>query len=240
MFKKYIVNFYFDLIYNTFMEFGFEIFIIEIIGIIAFTISGVIKKKKKRFDLLGVIVLGTMTAVGGGALRDILLGILPPSMFKNGIYVFIAFITAILAFYIAILAIKKIKRKRMEYYKLITFFDAVGLGVFAIVGTNTAIVNGFADNAFLSIFVGVITGVGGGLIRDIIANTTPFIMYKDLYASSAIIGSSLYYLLYQLHSNYFLCISISIITTIFVRLIAAKYNLGLPKFGVYKNKNEYI
>ena len=213
------------------MEFGIEIFIIEIIGIIAFTVSGVIVAFKKRFDLLGVITLGTMTAVGGGALRDILLGILPPSMFKNGIYVLIAF-------YVGILAKKNIKRKRMKYYNLITFFDAVGLGVFAVVGTNTAIVNGFADNAFLAIFVGVITGVGGGLIRDIIANTTPFIMYKDLYASSAIIGSSLYYLLYQLHSNYFLCIFISIVTTILVRLLAAKYNLGLPKFGVYKNIND--
>ncbi len=220
------------------MEFGIEIFIIEIIGIIAFTISGVIVAFKKRFDLLGVITLGTMTAVGGGALRDILLGILPPSMFKNGIYVLIAFITAIVAFYVGLLAIKNIKRKRVRYYNLITFFDAVGLGVFAVVGTNTAIINGFEDNAFLAIFVGVITGVGGGLIRDIIANTTPFIMYKDLYASSAIIGSSLYYFLYQLHSNYFLCIFISIVTTIAVRLLAAKYNLGLPKFGVYKNKKD--
>ena len=76
------------------------------------------------------------------------------------------------------------------------------------------------------------------MIRDIIANTTPFIMYKDLYASSAIIGACLYYVLYQLHSNSFLCISISIIATIFVRLLAQKYNLGLPKFGIYKDKDD--
>ncbi len=220
------------------MEFGIEIFIIEIIGIIAFTISGVIVAFKKRFDLLGVVTLGTITAVGGGALRDILLGILPPSMFKNGIYVLFAFITAIASFYIGILAIKTIKRKRVKYYNLITFFDAVGLGVFTVVGANTAIVNGFGDNVFLTIFVGVITGVGGGVIRDIIANTTPFIMYKDLYASSAIIGACLYYALYQLHSNSFLCISISIVATIFVRLLAQKYNLGLPKFGIYKDKDD--
>lgn len=220
------------------MKFGIEIFIIEIIGIIAFSISGVIVAFKKRFDLLGVITLGTITAVGGGALRDILLGILPPSMFKNGIYVLFAFITAIVSFYIGIFAIKKITRKRMKYYNLITFFDAVGLGIFTIVGTNTAIINGFGDNIFLTIFVGVITGVGGGVIRDIIANTTPFIMYKDLYASSAIIGASLYYILYQLHSNSFLCISISIVATICVRLLAQRYNLGLPKFGIYKDKDD--
>lgn len=222
------------------MKFGIEIFIIEIIGIIAFTISGVIVAFKKRLDLLGVVTLGTITAVGGGALRDILLGILPPSMFKNGIYVLCAFITAIASFYIGILAIKKIKRRQVRYHNLITFFDAVGLGVFTVVGTNTAIVNGFGDNIFLTIFVGVITGVGGGVIRDIIANTTPFIMYKDLYASSAIIGASLYYLLFQLHSNYFLCLSISIVATIFVRLIAQKYNLGLPKFGVHKDKEDKL
>ena len=164
------------------MQFGIEIFIIEVIGIIAFTISGVMVAFKKRLDLLGVVTLGTLTAVGGGALRDILLGILPPSMFKNGIYVLLAFLTAIISFYIGILTIKKIKRKREEFYNLITFFDAVGLGVFTVVGSNTAIINGFGDNAFLTIFVGVITGVGGGVIRDVIANTTPFIMYKDLYA----------------------------------------------------------
>lgn len=218
------------------MQFCIEIFIIEIIGIIAFTISGVIVAFKKRLDLLGVVTLGTITAVGGGALRDVLLGILPPSMFKNGIYVLCAFITAVASFYIGIFAIKRIKRKRMKYYNLITFFDAVGLGVFSVVGTNTAIINGFGDNAFLAIFVGVITGVGGGIIRDMIANTLPFIMYKDLYASAAIIGSTLYYFLYQLHSNHFLCISVSIIATILVRLAAHKYHLGLPKFGSFKEE----
>lgn len=220
------------------MQFGVEIFIIEMIGIVAFTISGVIVAFKKRFDLLGVVTLGMLTAVGGGALRDILLGILPPSMFKNGIYVLCAFITAVVSFYTGIFAIKKIKRKRVKYYNLITFFDAVGLGVFTVVGANTAIVNGFADNAFLTIFVGVITGVGGGVIRDIVANTTPFIMYKDLYASSAIIGACLYYGLYRLHSNHFWCITISIAATIFVRILAQKYNLGLPKFGHYKDEKE--
>ena len=89
------------------MKFGIEIFIIEIIGIIAFTISGVIVAFKKRFDLLGVVTLGTLTAVGGGALRDILLGVLPPSMFRNGIYVLIAFITAIVSFFLGIFSIKK-------------------------------------------------------------------------------------------------------------------------------------
>ncbi len=220
------------------MKFGIEIFIFEIIGIIAFTISGVIVAFKKRLDLFGVVTLGTITAVGGGALRDMLLGILPPSMFKNGIYVLVAFLTALASFCIGIFTIKRIKRKQLKYYNLITFFDAVGLGVFTVVGTNTAIINGFGDNAFLSIFTGVITGVGGGVIRDIIANTMPFIMYKDLYASSAIIGACLYYTLYQMHSNNFLCISVSIIATILVRLIAQKYNLGLPKFGVYRDKDK--
>ncbi len=219
------------------MKFGIEIFIIEIIGIIAFTISGVIVAFRKHFDLLGVITLGTVTAVGGGALRDVILGILPPSMFKNGIYVLIAFLTSVFSFYIATFSIGKIKRKSVKYYNLITFFDAVGLGVFTIVGANTAIINGFGDNAFLTIFVGVITGVGGGVIRDIIANTTPFVMYKDLYASSAIVGASLFYLLFKLNINGFLCIYVSILATIFMRLAAQKYNLGLPKFHANNSEN---
>lgn len=213
------------------MTFGIEIMIIELIGIIAFAISGAIVGIKKRFDIFGVIVLGVITAVGGGALRDIILGILPPAMFKNCIYVFVAFLTSIVAFGAGAVARVNFRKKKEFLKEMVNFFDAIGLGVFAVTGTNTAIVNGFADNAFLAIFVGVITGIGGGMLRDILAGKVPFVLYKDIYASAAIVGACIYYYIYTLNFNPVLAVTSAILITILIRLLASYYHLGLPRIS---------
>ncbi len=211
------------------MHFGLEILIIELIGIIAFAVSGAVVAIKKRFDLFGVIVLGVMTAVGGGALRDITLGVLPPMMFRNSIYVVTAFGTAILAFLLGLIAQKKIKKRKELYLNIINFFDAVGLGVFAVTGTNAAIIHGFGDNAFLCIFVGVVTGIGGGMVRDILAAKVPFVLHKDIYASAAIVGAAMYYFMYKAGLNATLNVSAAIIVTIAIRIAAICYHLSLPR-----------
>ena len=131
------------------MTFGIEIFIAEIIGIIAFAISGAIVGIKKQFDIFGIIVLGVITAVGGGALRDITLGIIPPTMFKNSIYVIVAFVTSCVTFGATAIIKTKFHKNKLFFKELVNFFDAIGLGVFAVTGTNTAIVHGFSNNAFL-------------------------------------------------------------------------------------------
>ncbi|MBQ2645406.1 trimeric intracellular cation channel family protein [bacterium] len=215
------------------MNFGTEMLIIELIGIIAFATSGAMIAIKKNFDLFGIIVLGVITAVGGGAIRDIILGIIPPAMFKNSLYVFVAFLTSCIAFIIGITSNLKFKRNRKIVVDIINFFDAVGLGVFAVTGTNTAIINGYSDNAFLVIFVGVVTGIGGGMLRDILAGKIPFVLYKDIYASAAIIGASLYYIMYINGVNAFVSVSSSILVTILIRILASFFHLGLPKI----NKN---
>ena len=220
------------------MTFGTEILIIELIGIIAFAISGALVAMKKHFDLFGIIVLGVMTAVGGGAVRDIILGINPPAMFKNSLYVFVAFITSVAAFMAGAVAALKFKKNKKFFMDIVNFFDAIGLGVFAVTGTNTAIINGHAENAFLSIFVGVVTGIGGGMLRDILAGKIPFVLYKDVYASAAIIGAAMYYIMYINHVNSFVSVSSSILVTILVRLLASFYHLGLPKIPVIKIPKE--
>ena len=220
------------------MTFGTEILIIELIGIIAFAISGALVAMKKHFDLFGIIVLGVMTAVGGGAVRDIILGINPPAMFKNSLYVFVAFITSVAAFMAGAVAALKFKKNKKFFMDIVNFFDAIGLGVFGVTGTNTAIINGHAENAFLSIFVGVVTGIGGGMLRDILAGKIPFVLYKDVYASAAIIGAAMYYIMYINHVNSFVSVSSSILVTILVRLLASFYHLGLPKIPVIKIPKE--
>lgn len=211
------------------MTFGIEIFITEIIGIIAFAISGAIIGIKKHFDLFGIIVLGVITAVGGGALRDITLGIIPPTMFKNPIYVVVAFMTSCVTFGVAAIVRAKFNKNKQFFVEVVNFFDAIGLGVFAVTGTNTAIVHGFEHNAFLAIFVGVITGIGGGMVRDVLAGKVPFVLFKDIYASAAIVGAGIYYFMYTNHYNPILSVVLAIVITIVIRMLASYYHLGLPK-----------
>ena len=220
------------------MTFGTEIIIIELIGIIAFAISGAIVAIKKNFDVFGIIVLGVITAVGGGAMRDIILGIIPPTMFKNSLYVFVAFLTSCLSFAGAAVATLKFKKNKRFFKDMVNFFDAIGLGVFAVTGTNTAIINGFEHNAFLAIFVGVITGIGGGMLRDILAGKVPFVLYKDIYASEAIVGAAMYYYMYSNGVNAFISVTSTILITILIRLLATFYHLGLPKLTRLKMPEE--
>lgn len=220
------------------MTFGIEIFITEIIGIIAFAISGAIVGIKKHFDLFGIIVLGVITAVGGGALRDITLGIIPPTMFKNPIYVVVAFMTSCVTFGVAAIVRVKFNKNKQFFVEVVNFFDAIGLGVFAITGTNTAIVHGFEHNAFLAIFVGVITGIGGGMVRDVLAGKVPFVLFKDIYASAAIVGAGIYYFMYTNHYNPILSVVLAIVITIVIRMLASYYHLGLPKLPRIQFDNE--
>lgn len=220
------------------MTFGIEIFITEIIGIIAFAISGAIVGIKKHFDLFGIIVLGVITAVGGGALRDITLGIIPPTMFKNPIYVVVAFMTSCVTFGVAAIVRVKFNKNKQFFVEVVNFFDAIGLGVFAVTGTNTAIVHGFEHNAFLAIFVGVITGIGGGMVRDVLAGKVPFVLFKDIYASAAIVGAGIYYFMYTNHYNPILSVVLAIVITIVIRMLASYYHLGLPKLPRIQFDNE--
>jgi uncharacterized membrane protein YeiH len=171
------------------------VFILELIGTVAFAFSGCMVANSKKMDIFGVWVLGTVTAVGGGAVRDVLLGIFPPNMFRNGIYVAVATATVVLWL---VMAARKGAVSRLLFTRLtrvMDFSDSIGLGIFAVVGSKTAIVNGYGDNWFLVIFVGVLTGVGGGLLRDVMADTTPMIFRKRIYAIAAMAGSMIYVIL---------------------------------------------
>lgn len=148
------------------------VFILELIGTVAFAFSGCMVANSKKMDIFGVWVLGTVTAVGGGAVRDVLLGIFPPNMFRHGSYVAVATLTVALWL---LMAARNGTVSRAIFKKLtwiMDISDSIGLGIFAVVGSQTAINVGYGDNWFLVIFVGVMTGVGGGLLRDVMANMT--------------------------------------------------------------------
>ena len=204
-------------------------FLIEAIGTIAFASSGAMTAIRKRLDLLGIIILGETTAVGGGMLRDILLVRVPPSLFINPVYVIMAFVTVLILFFII-----RFNQQIMTgpyivaYEKIMNIFDAVGLAAFTVTGIDTAAMAGYGEYHFLSIFLGVLTGVGGGVLRDIMAGQTPYILKKHVYACASLAGAIFYvYLSGALGSN--AAMVTGALLVIAIRLLATKYCWDLPK-----------
>ena len=204
-------------------------FLIEAIGTIAFASSGAMTAIRKRLDLLGIIILGETTAVGGGMLRDILLGRVPPSLFINPVYVIMAFVTVLILFFII-----RFNQQIMTgpyivaYEKIMNIFDAVGLAAFTVTGIDTVAMAGYGEYHFLSIFLGVLTGVGGGVLRDIMAGQTPYILKKHVYACASLAGAIFYvYLSGALGSN--AAMVTGALLVIAIRLLATKYCWDLPK-----------
>ena len=205
------------------------IHIAELIGTIAFAVSGVIVAIEKQLDFFGAMVLGVTTAVGGGALRDVLLGITPPTMFQNYVVVAVAVATSGLVFMIEYSSRGLLNKQKNNYLQVINIFDAVGLGVFTVIGVNTAIMNSYSDNWFLAIFIGTITGIGGGVLRDVLAGRIPLVLYKEVYALAAISGASLFYILHQTGLNLTLAMLFGASAVMLIRLLAIYFKWSLPK-----------
>ena len=208
------------------MEFNF-IFILEILGILSFAVSGSILAMEKECDLFGVIVLGCITSIGGGLIRDVILGIHPPMAFQDPIYAIVSIITSLFTFIVFYKNQTTVQKyiKKLDYVNLL--FDSIGLGIFVVVGINTAIQYG-STNTFLILFTGLITGVGGGILRDMMATQIPMVLHKRIYAVAALIGGTTYYILYLLIPDN-IAIIIGTLTTIIIRLLAAYYKWNLPK-----------
>ena len=206
------------------------IFIIEIIGTIAFASSGAMVGIKKKMDLLGVCVLGMTTAVGGGMIRDLILGVTPPIMFQNPTYALIAIAFSIFVFCgLYFFQNKLTNHKVLEVYdKLMMIFDSLGLGIFTVVGVNAAVNIGYETTGFLQIFVGVLTGVGGGVLRDVMAGNMPYIFVKHVYASASIIGA-IVCVLVRLRFGELAAVILGATVVFVIRILAAYYKWNLPR-----------
>ncbi|MBE7048274.1 MAG: trimeric intracellular cation channel family protein [Ruminococcaceae bacterium] len=207
----------------------------EIIGTIAFAVSGSIVAIDACLDIFGVVFVGCITAVGGGIVRDLLLGINPPSIFNNFSIFLIAMITCILVFIIAY-----INRKRFDLFKekieyINNFFDAIGLAAFTIIGSEVGFIHGFANNYFIIIVIGMITGVGGGIFRDVLIDRTPYVFKKYVYAVPTILGSLLYFIMRIYIENIVLTSMLPMILIIIIRFLATKYRWSLPKIHIDNN-----
>ena len=166
------------------------IFILELIGTVAYATSGAKIAKEKKMDIFGVNVHGATTAGGGGIMRDIILGLTPPGAFSHPVYVLVAALTSTILFVIAYAKPTAFEsRVKTDYYdKLMFWCDTAGLGIFTVVGIQAAVRAVGGENVFFFVFIGTLTGVGGGVLRDIMAGETPYILVKHIYACAAIAG----------------------------------------------------
>ncbi|MCD8121816.1 MAG: TRIC cation channel family protein [Clostridiales bacterium] len=204
------------------------IFIMEIMGTIAFSASGAMVGIHKGMDLFGICVLGVVTAVGGGMTRDVILGIVPKAL-TNPVYTLIAAAAALVLF--CILYIKRDMwqgDRRLMYDQVMFIMDSIGLGAFTVVGVTTGIDSGYADKTFLLVFLGTLTGVGGGLLRDMMAQDPPYILVRHIYACASIAGALCYVLLYRNISE-MTALVISPVVVIMIRVLARHYRWNLPR-----------
>lgn len=211
------------------MDYTTFIFFLEIIGTIAFASSGALAGIHKNMDIFGVMVLGITTALGGGCIRDLILGIHPPKMFHNFSYAGAAIATSCVLFLIFYLRKELLESRFLEMYEwVMNTFDAIGLGIFTVIGIRTAISVTDEPNTFLFIFVGVITGIGGGVMRDVMAGSMPFVFVKHVYACASLTGAVLYIFLYS-RLEEAPAMVISAASVILIRLLAAHYRWNLPR-----------
>ena len=209
--------------------------ILEILGTIAFAVSGALVAIKARFDVFGVIVVGCVTAVGGGITRDVIAGSLPPLIFSNLHIILIAALTSVLVFIVAYVKRNAFESIRERVDGINNYFDAVGLAAFSVMGVELAFQYGLSGNVILSITMGVLTGVGGGLLRDMFTETPPYIFTKHVYAIASIIGATAYYVL-RLYVDNILATVVGIILIVLLRVLATKFHWSLPKVHIEEKK----
>ncbi len=201
------------------------LFVLEMIGTIAFAIAGALVAIEEKMDMLGVCILGMTTASGGGIIRDIILGVTPPAAFRDPVYVITAIAVSLIIFSPAV---RSFLRKEEKIYDwLLIRMDSVGLGIFTAVGVETAMSYTAKPSIFLAVFIGVLTGVGGGVLRDLFAQRKPYIFVKHFYATASIIGAFcaviFWYSLGRVNAM-IICAAVTIV----LRLLAARYRWHLP------------
>lgn len=205
------------------------VFVLEIIGTVAFAVSGALVGIRRSMDVFGVCVLGVITAVGGGAIRDVVVGIIPPNVFLDPVYATVAVLVSCAVFgFMYFRSSRSGGRLEKLYDRAMLLMDAVGLGIFTVVGVHAGIQQGYGDNTFLLIFTGAATGVGGGLLRDIMAGVPPYIFVRHIYACASIVGAVACALLYRVTGIPAAMVA-GVVLVLVIRCLASHYRWNLPR-----------
>ena len=199
--------------------------IIDILGTLSFAISGTSSAMRKRLDIFGIIIIAFVTSIGGGTLRDILIGNTPVAWLKN-----ITTINVILVgSFLTLISSKLVKR--MNYTLFI--FDSFGLGLFTLIGIQKGVDLNFTPGVCIAL--GTVTGCFGGVIRDILLNEIPLVFRKEIYASVCVVGGLFYFLLNFFHVDSSISQVLSISFIVILRIIIVKYDLSLP--SIYRDND---
>ena len=195
--------------------------IIEVLGTISFAISGTFAAVQKRLDPFGVLIIAFVTSIGGGTVRDLLLGDTPVAWMRDVNYCLLILVTSILTLFF---------KHQIKKFKVTLFlFDSLGLGLFTLVGVQKGIVFGLEPG--MCVALGTITGCFGGVIRDTLLNTIPLIFRKEIYATACIAGGMLYFALLELSLKADIAKIVVIVFIVSLRIIVVRYKLALPRFG---------
>jgi len=195
------------------------LFTLDLIGTVAFAASGAWSGVQRRMDLFGVLVLGMVTAIGGGTLRDLLIGDLPPFCLQQEIYLYLPLLTALAVFF---------GHRQFPFLNQpLQFFDAVGLGTFVVIGTGKALTFGLGPGG--AVMMGVMTATAGGVLRDVLSSEVPLILRREVYASACLAGGVLLVILDTLRLAPGLAALAAALTVIAIRLLALHYNWSLPR-----------
>lgn len=195
------------------------IYALDLLGTVAFAASGALAGVRRGMDLLGVVVLGIVTATGGGVVRDLLLNDTPPFCFKNELYLYLALAASIVVF----LTPRSFERMN----RAMLLLDALGLGTFLVIGTSKAL--NYHLGFMGAVIMGVMTATCGGLIRDTLSNEIPLILQREIYASACVVGGALFYLLHQSGFPSEVNLPVSAATVIGIRCTALLKGWQLPR-----------
>jgi uncharacterized membrane protein YeiH len=199
--------------------------LIDILGTVAFAVSGAYAAMQKKLDVFGVLIIAFITAIGGGTVRDMLIGDLPVSWIRNINYSVIIILT------VAVVVIFKDTIFK-NFQKTLLVFDSIGLGFFTVLGVQKGIT--FGLEPAICIALGTVTGCFGGVIRDISLNNIPLIFEKEIYATACIIGGIVYFLLLKINLSDDITEGVCILIIFLVRLFAVRYDWRLP--SIYNDK----
>ncbi len=199
----------------------------EIAGTIAFAISGALVGISRRMDIFGILVLALSTAIGGGIIRDVLVGNIPPNSFKTSLYIVLTTVITFIIFFIYRNQILRYMSRR-KLRKMYLLADTLGLASFTVTGTTIGF-NAYPEYPLFAITLGLITAVGGGIIRDVLAQRIPSVLQEEIYALPSIIGGIVFYLIAIIGDDYwYLASPISFFVVFFLRMIGIYYHLSLP------------
>ena len=207
-------------------------FFLEVIGTIAFAFAGALVAIDNDLDLFGIECMAVMTACGGGMTRDIILGNTPPMMFRNPVYVTMAVVTGFLTVTIYNKFIQS--RYKDRILDMISILDAIGLAIFTTVAMDLAIQLGH-ESGFLICAVGVITAVGGGLLRDMMCNVKPAVLTKDIYATASMVGAVAYFFMLKTAIPAVVSNFIALVLIFSMRMWAIVHNVNLPTIDKAKH-----